>query len=111
MIGRLGFQGGRVFLGMLLFAIFVGGASADPPPEPGGYRTDAYRAPTPATLNGGTALSSSEAHALWESKAAVFIDVLPRPPKPKDLPEGTVWRDKPRFNIPGSVWLPDTGYG
>ena len=23
----------------------------------------------------------------------------------------TVWRDKPRFNIPGSIWLPDTGYG
>lgn len=24
---------------------------------------------------------------------------------------GTVWRDKPRLNIPGSIWLPDTGYG
>ena len=22
-----------------------------------------------------------------------------------------MWRDKPRANIPGSVWLPDTGYG
>jgi PQQ-dependent catabolism-associated CXXCW motif protein len=22
-----------------------------------------------------------------------------------------VWRDKPRQNIPGSIWLPDTGYG
>ena len=41
----------------------------------------------------------------------VFIDVLPRPPKPQNLPEGTIWRDKPRFNIPGSIWLPDTGYG
>jgi len=37
--------------------------------------------------------------------------VLPRPPKPTNLPAGTVWRDKPRFNIPGSIWLPDTGYG
>ena len=37
--------------------------------------------------------------------------MLPRPPKPQNLPEGTVWRDKPRFNIPGSLWLPDTGYG
>ena len=27
------------------------------------------------------------------------------------VPAGTVWRDKPRFNIPGSIWLPDTGYG
>ena len=24
---------------------------------------------------------------------------------------GTIWRDKPRKDIPGSVWLPDTGYG
>ena len=22
-----------------------------------------------------------------------------------------LWRDKPRSNIPGSIWLPDTGYG
>ena len=28
-----------------------------------------------------------------------------------DLPEGTLWRDKPRSDIPGSIWLPDTGYG
>ena len=33
------------------------------------------------------------------------------PPKPQNLPAGTVWRDKPRLNIPGSIWLPDTGYG
>jgi PQQ-dependent catabolism-associated CXXCW motif protein len=27
------------------------------------------------------------------------------------LPPGTIWREKPRRNIPGGVWLPDTGYG
>src|SRR5262249_48316346 len=27
------------------------------------------------------------------------------------LPVGTIWRDTPRSNIPGSIWLPDTGYG
>jgi PQQ-dependent catabolism-associated CXXCW motif protein len=37
--------------------------------------------------------------------------VLPRPPRPSNLPAGTIWRDRPRFNIPGSIWLPDTGYG
>jgi PQQ-dependent catabolism-associated CXXCW motif protein len=42
---------------------------------------------------------------------ATFIDVLPHPPKPQSLPAGTIWREKPRLNIPGSVWLPDTGYG
>jgi PQQ-dependent catabolism-associated CXXCW motif protein len=41
----------------------------------------------------------------------VFIDVLPHAPKPQNLPAGTIWREKPRLNIPGSIWLPDTGYG
>ena len=79
--------------------------------EPDGYRTENYRAPVPATLSGARVLSTQEAEAIWRAKSGIFIDVLPRPPKPKNLPEGTVWRDKPRFNIPGSMWLPDTGYG
>jgi PQQ-dependent catabolism-associated CXXCW motif protein len=79
--------------------------------EPEGYRTENYRAPVPVTLAGGRVLSTQEAEAIWKAKSAAFIDVLPRPPKPKNLPEGTVWRDKPRFNLPGSMWLPDTGYG
>ena len=33
------------------------------------------------------------------------------PPRPRNLPEGTLWHDKPRADIPGSIWLPDTGYG
>ena len=28
-----------------------------------------------------------------------------------NLPVGTVWRDRQRLDIPGSIWLPDTGYG
>ena len=79
--------------------------------EPDGYRTENYRAPVPATLSGARVLSTQEAEAIWRAKGGIFIDVLPRPPKPKNLPEGTVWRDKPRLNIPGSMWLPDTGYG
>lgn len=79
--------------------------------EPEGYRTENYRAPVPATLVGARVLTTAEAEAIWHAKTGIFIDVLPRPPKPKDLPAGTVWRDKPRFDIPGSVWLPDTGYG
>ena len=42
---------------------------------------------------------------------AAFIDVLPQAPRPKNLPADVVWRDKPRFDIPRSLWLPDTGYG
>ena len=48
---------------------------------------------------------------MWRGGEAAFIDVLPQPPRPKDLPADVVWRDKPRFDIPGSLWLPDTGYG
>jgi PQQ-dependent catabolism-associated CXXCW motif protein len=79
-------------------------------PEPEGYRTGDYRAPVPETLTGARVITTAEAEAIWRAKNGVFIDVLPRPPKP-NLPSGTVWRDRPRFNIPGSIWLPDTGYG
>lgn len=79
--------------------------------EPDGYREDQFRAPVPATLEGATVLDSEAAHALWQSGAAAFIDVLPRPPKPSNLPEGTIWREKPRMSIPGATWLPNVGFG
>ena len=37
--------------------------------------------------------------------------MLPHAPRPANLPPGTIWRDKARLDIPGSIWLPDTGYG
>src|ERR1700761_431945 len=80
-------------------------------PEPEGYRTGDYRSPVPDTLAGARVLTTTEAEAIWRDRSGTFVDVLPRPPKPANLPPGTVWRDKPRFNIPGSIWLPDTGYG
>jgi PQQ-dependent catabolism-associated CXXCW motif protein len=79
--------------------------------EPDGYRLEDYRAPTPATLRGARVIDTGEAEKLWRDGSAAFVDVLPRPPRPKTLPQGTVWHDKPRSNIPGSTWLPDTGYG
>jgi PQQ-dependent catabolism-associated CXXCW motif protein len=82
-----------------------------PIPEPGGYRMDDYRAPTPATLTGARVLTTPEAADLWRAGTVVFIDVMPQPPRPAGLPPGTIWRDKARRNIPGSIWLPDTGYG
>jgi len=79
--------------------------------EPEGYRTEDYRAPTPATLKGARVVTTAEAEQLWSTGAAIFLDVLPHAPRPANLPPGTIWREKPRLNIPGSVWLPDTGYG
>jgi PQQ-dependent catabolism-associated CXXCW motif protein len=95
----------------LAFTTVLAHAQEENPPEPEGYRTEDYRAPVPATLAGVRVLATGEAEAIWRSGEGVFIDVLPRPPKPQNLPAGTVWRDKPRLNIPGSIWLPDTGYG
>ena len=94
-----------------LLILTVPARAQENPPEPEGYRTDNYRSPVPATLADARVLATGEAEAIWRAGKAVFIDVLPRPPKPSNLPEGTIWRDKPRSNIPGSVWLPDTGYG
>lgn len=85
--------------------------AGEAPPEPSFYRMDDYRAPTPATLAGATVLSPAEAEALWKETRAVFVDVLPRPPRPANLPEGTVWHEKPHKSIPGAVWLPNVGYG
>ena len=69
-----------------------------------------YRAPIPATLAGARVIAVTEAEELWRSDGAIFVDVLPRPPKP-DLPEGTVWHEPPHHDIPGSVWLADVGFG
>jgi PQQ-dependent catabolism-associated CXXCW motif protein len=97
---------------LALAAIFVAaaGAATAEVPEPEGYRLENYRAPVPATLHGAKVIGTDEAEAIWRSHVASFVDVLPRPPRPRDLPAGTLWRDKPRANIPGSIWLPDTGY-
>lgn len=72
---------------------------------------DAYRARVPETITGGTAVDPETGFALWQSGQVAFLDVLPRPPKPKNLPGGTIWREKPRHSIPGAIWLPNVGYG
>ncbi|MGR3794852.1 PQQ-dependent catabolism-associated CXXCW motif protein [Vannielia sp. SX4] len=79
--------------------------------EPDGYQMEHYRSPVPDTLEGGTVVGPEEAHALWVTGSVAFIDVLPRAPKPEGLPEGTIWREKPRHTIPGAIWLPNVGYG
>lgn len=81
------------------------------PEEPAGYRMDDYRAPVPATLAGATVVATPEAEALWRSGSVLFVDVLPRAPRPEGLPEGTIWRDAAHYTIPGAIWLPNVGYG
>jgi PQQ-dependent catabolism-associated CXXCW motif protein len=97
-------------LGFTVLAMLAARAG-DAPPEPDSYRQSDYRAPTPATLKGARVLTTDDATAMWRAGDVAFIDVLPQAPRPKDLPADVVWRDKPRSDIPGSLWLPDTGYG
>lgn len=97
-------------LTFLVVALLVGPLAAEDIAEPEGYRGKPYRAPVPDTLAGATVLSTDSAYRTWKRGAARFVDVLPRLPKPAKLPEGTVWRDKARHSIPGSIWLPNVGY-
>ena len=101
-----------VFVRALCLLMLVGfdARSQDRFPEPTGYRLDDYRAPTPTTLAGAQVLTTVEAKRYWMN-GAVFVDVLARSPRPANLPDGTIWREKARRDIPGSVWLPNTGYG
>jgi PQQ-dependent catabolism-associated CXXCW motif protein len=100
-------------IGLAILSRMVAAGEADDVDvaEPSGYRTQDYRAPVPKSLRGARVASTAEVAALWRQGKAVFVDVLPQPPRPRNLPAGTIWRDNPRFDIPGSVWLPDTGYG
>lgn len=84
---------------------------ADTVAEPPDYRMDEYKAPVPATLKGATVVSTEDVEKLLSGQDLVLIDVMPHTPKPDKLPPGTIWRDKERKDIPGSIWLANTGYG
>lgn len=85
-------------------------AAGTRPAEPEGYRMDNYRTPVPATLKGAKVIDTIAAETLWEDNRAIFIDVFPKPPKPK-LPKGTLWIDPKRDTIAKALWLPNVGYG
>lgn len=95
----------------LLLCIWPLAASGQAVEEPDSYKMDHYRGPVPDTLAGGFVVDAEQAHALWQTGNVAFIDVLPRAPKPDNLPEGTIWREQPRHSIPGAIWLPNVGYG
>jgi PQQ-dependent catabolism-associated CXXCW motif protein len=97
-------------LSFWLLGFVVAAWSQEAIPEPTGYRMQDYRGPTPTSLAGARVLTTRDAEELWKGGAA-FVDVLPHPPRPTNLPPGTIWHETPHMDIPGSMWLPDTGYG
>ena len=81
------------------------------PREPPGYRMSEFRAPVPCTLAGASVVSTEEMRRLIAEQPPVLIDVLPSPRRPEGLSEDAIWQPPARSNIPGSVWLPNTGFG
>ncbi|WGF86625.1 PQQ-dependent catabolism-associated CXXCW motif protein [Marinivivus vitaminiproducens] len=96
---------------VVLALMGTGPSRAETVPEPQGYREDGYRAPTPATLAGATVLDGKALLDLITHEPVVLIDTMPEPPRPPDLKPGVYWQAPRRSNIPGSVWLANTGYG
>jgi PQQ-dependent catabolism-associated CXXCW motif protein len=80
-------------------------------PEPDGYRMDRYRAPVPATLRGAVVLGTEELERLIAEQRPVLVDVMPQPRKPEGRSDDKLWIEPKRADIPGSVWLPNTGLG
>jgi PQQ-dependent catabolism-associated CXXCW motif protein len=102
---------GVVVLGAAVLAGTSARCEEQATPEPERYRNEDYRAPTPSTLRGARVITTAQAEVLWRAGTAVFVDVMPHVLRPAGLPAGTFWRGKPRYNIPGSIWLADTGHG
>ncbi len=74
---------GIAVLAVCLLALAVPSVSAQDAavPEPDGYRTQDYRAPTPSTLKGARVLTTSEAADAWRAGGAVFIPATARSPR------------------------------
>ena len=85
--------------------------ATEPVSAPDGYRLQHYRAPTPDTLPGATVLDSAALQALIALRRPVLLDVMATN-RVADGEGGSRWVPAaPRRHLPGSVWLPNVGYG
>ena len=97
--------------GQLIAAHTPAGSDADASavPEPEGYRTERYRAPTPATLEGATVVDTAALQQLIASEPPILIDVMSKRIEPEE--QQAAWQPPPRKHLPGSAWLPNVGLG
>ncbi len=79
--------------------------------EPDGYRLENYDDVVPDTLKGAKVVEAEQVRDLRDDRGAVIIDVIPAQRRPDFLPENQVWIPVPHKGVPGSLWLPDIGYG
>ena len=97
--------------GRLITAGLAAGPAGNGVAEPDGYRMERYRAPVPATLKGATVLTTAALQELIAERQPVLVDVLPKARKPADRDPSQLWVEPQRDGLPGSVWLPNVGYG
>lgn len=79
--------------------------------EPDGYRLENYDDVVPDTLKGAGVVDAEQVLALRDDDGAVIVDVIPAQRRPDFLPENQIWIPVPHKGVPGSLWLPDIGYG
>jgi PQQ-dependent catabolism-associated CXXCW motif protein len=104
-------NGGAAKVGLLILGLCLASPAFSEVPEPSDYRQENYRADVPATLKGGTVIGAKQLHDLMAREPIVVIDVLPQPPRPAELPATTLWHPPARHDVPGSIWLANTGFG
>ena len=77
-----------------------------------GYRIAKYRAPTPATVPHGVVVTTQQLQELINRQNPILVDVQAVAVRPETKEFGISWLPaRERFNLPGSVWLPNVGYG
>lgn len=102
----------RVLIASLLCLPVLFSATARADAEPSlfsadGYRTDRYRSPTPAEADHARTLDTPGLRELLERDPRTqLIDVYRR-----QFLEGRFIADEPHANLPGSLWLANTGNG
>lgn len=106
---------------MALVISMIGVLAATPPqmPElergelgPTAFRESRYRSPTPPSVPGGWTVDTGEVRSLLEQNQALPVDVVAATLRPASDGLATAWLpNEPRLDIPGSVWLPNVGYG
>ena len=101
------------WLPALLALATPGALAAEPEPlfDAAGYRIAEFLAPVPSAAPGATTLTTAQVQALHARGEVILIDVLPAPPRPEGLGPTDLWLPPPRRNLPGSIWLPNVGYG
>ena len=91
----------------MLFATTVFAEDNLPLFGPDGYRQRLYRSPTPASIEGARTVDTAELQALLETRPRpALIDVYRR----QHL-FGRFVADEAHHNLPGSLWLANTGDG